>query len=152
MFLLPGAPRQQQVDPARLQAFIAQPAPLAPNGGNVAPKPSNARQAKRLFIENIPSEVTEDGMVQFFNLQLNGLNVITEVDPCVSAQFSKDKKLGMAEFRTNNDATVALAFDGIMMEEHSSEGSDSRGLSLRRPRDYIVPPTEPTPYEEGVVS
>ncbi|KAI5291528.1 hypothetical protein KEM54_003949 [Ascosphaera aggregata] len=181
MFPLPGAPRQQTVDPTRLQAFMNQPAPIhmipnvtaitaAPNinnnntnniininnsgnsNNNVTLKPTNARQAKRLFVENVPDSVTEESLVHFINLQLNGLNVIEGVDPCVSSQFSKDRKLGMLEFKSAKDATVALAFDGIQMEEHAAQGEDSRGLSLRRPKDYIVPAFEDTPFQEGTVS
>lgn len=171
MFPLPGAPRQQAVDPARLQSFVNQPpsSSIAANNNihiansssnnnnnnnsnnNITLKPSNARQAKRLFIENIPESVTEDDMVQFFNLQLNGLNVIDGIDPCVSAQFSKDRRLGMVEFKTPNDATVALAFDGIQMEGHIAQNEGQRGLALRRPKDYIVPSSEEVPYQEGIV-
>ncbi|KAK2800453.1 hypothetical protein FQN50_008127 [Emmonsiellopsis sp. PD_5] len=157
MFPLPGAPRQQAVDPSRLQAFMNQPTGTA---SNTLLKPSNSRQAKRLFVHNIPSSATEEGLVQFFNLQLNGLNVIKGVDPCVSAQLSKDKAFGLLEFRSADDTTVALAFDGISMED--GEGMDTsngdangsnQGLSLRRPKDYIVPTGgDEEPHQEGVVA
>lgn len=154
MFPLPGAPRQQAVNPSQLQAFMNQPAGAS---NNTMLKPSNARQAKRLFVENIPPTVTEDGLVEFFNLQLNGLNVIQGVDPCVSAQFSKDRNLGLLEFKTPADATVALAFDGITMAEHEATNGDSngapQGLVIRRPKDYIVPSGgDEEPRQEGVVS
>lgn len=154
MFPLPGAPRQQAVNPSQLQAFMNQPSTAS---NNTMLKPSNARQAKRLFVQNIPPTATEDSIVQFFNLQLNGLNVIEGVDPCVSAQFAKDKSLGLLEFKTPADATVALAFDGITMEEHEAANGDSngsaQGLSIRRPKDYIVPAiAEEEPQQEGVVS
>jgi splicing factor U2AF subunit len=169
MFPLPGAPRQQAVDPSRLQAFM-NPSTGGDRGtgtgggggssNNAVLKPSNARQAKRLFVSNIPPSVTEDGLVQFFNLQLNGLNVIKEVDPCVSASFSNDRTLACLEFKTPADATVALAFDGITTEEHESMGAANgeangsiKGLSIRRPKDYIVPAVpENDHYQEGVVS
>lgn len=86
MFPLPGAPRQQPMDPSRLQAFMNQPGGTA---DTAALKPSNSRQARRLFVYNIPPTVTEESLVSFFNLQLNGLNVIKGVDPCVSAQMAK---------------------------------------------------------------
>merc|ERR1712000_379846 len=82
MFPLPGASRQQQMDPSRLQAFMNQPASAA---ATTALKPLNARQSKRLFVHNLPASVTEDGLLQFFNLQLNGLNVTKASDPCVQA-------------------------------------------------------------------
>jgi splicing factor U2AF subunit len=100
--------------------------------------------------------VTEDSIVSFFNLQLNGLNVILGTDPCISAQIAKDHSFALLEFKTPNDATVALAFDGITMEEHEAmdvANGGAKGLELRRPKDYIVPssPEEPQ-FQEGVIS
>ena len=157
MFPLPGAPRQQPMDPSRLQAFMSQPSGTA---SNAALKPSNARQSKRLFVGNLPASVTEDSIVQFFNLQMNGLNVVEGVDPCMSAQLSQGKDFALLEFKASSDATLALAFDGISMEDNDdmatgngvSNGS-SRGLSIRRPKDYIAPTgADDAKYEEGVVS
>ncbi|KAI9860657.1 MAG: hypothetical protein M1824_002948 [Vezdaea acicularis] len=157
MFPLPGAPRQQPMDPSRLQAFMAQPSGAATN---TALKPSNARQSKRLFVHNIPASATEESIINFFNLQLNGLNVIEGSDPCISAQLSKDREFALLEFKQSTDATVALALDGISMEENdameTSNGTangSSNGLSIRRPKDYIVPSfADDTPMEEGGVS
>ncbi|RDW78153.1 U2 snRNP auxilliary factor [Coleophoma crateriformis] len=156
MFPLPGAPRQQPMDPSKLQAFMAQPSGSVTNA---ALKPSNSRQAKRLLVHNLPPTVTEEAIVSFFNLQLNGLNVIEGSDPCISAQISKDRSFALLEFKNPSDATVVLAMDGITMEEHhaaakngASNGS-ATGLSIRRPKDYIVPAvTDETPYEPGTVS
>ncbi|RFU25037.1 hypothetical protein B7463_g11309, partial [Scytalidium lignicola] len=154
MFPLPGAPRQQPMDPSKLQAFMSQPSGSVTNA---ALKPSNSRQAKRLLVHNIPS-VNEDTIVNFFNLQLNGLNVIEGSDPCLSAQISRDRGFALLEFKTASDATVALAFDGITMEDNDymTDGNapaDIQGLSITRPKDYIVPAvSDDTPYEPGVVS
>jgi splicing factor U2AF subunit len=157
MFPLPGAPRQQPIDPSRLQAFMNQPSGSA---GNAALKPSNARQSKRLFVHNLPPNVTDEAIINFFNLQLNGLNVISSVDPCISAQMSRDRAFALIEFKNPAEATVALALDGIVMEDHeamdTTNGTSNggmQGLAVRRPKDYIVPSvSEDTEYEEGVVS
>lgn len=154
MFPLPGAPRQQPMDPSRLQAFMNQPA-----GGNADTstlKPSNSRQAKRLFVYNIPQTVTGETLLAFFNVQLNGLNVIESVDPCISAQVAQDHSFALLEFKSPNDATVALAFDGIAMEEHEAAGNGAangaaQGLEVRRPKDYIVPGGAEQEYQEGVL-
>jgi splicing factor U2AF subunit len=152
MFPLPGAPRQQPIDPSKLQAFMAQP------GGavtNAALKPSNSRQAKRLVVSNLPAGVDEETVVGFFNLQLNGLNVVEGSDPCISAQISQDRSFALLEFKQPSDATVALAFDGITMEDTHMNGTadgDTTGLTIRRPKDYIVPMSEETSQEPGVVS
>ena len=152
MFPLPGAPRQQPMDPSKLAAFMAQP------GGattNAALKPSNSRQAKRLVIHNIPANATEESLVDFLNLQLNGLNVIEGSDPCISAQISKDRTFALAEFKTASDATVVLAMDGMVMEDGASNGAangEAKGLSITRPKDYIVPAVDEAPHEPGVTS
>lgn len=95
--------------------------------------------------------------MQFFNLQLNGLNVIKAVDPCISANISKDRSFALLEYKAPVDATVALAFDGITMEEHVAEANGSAngsiaGLEIKRPKDYIVPSADEDAYQEGVVS
>ncbi|KAI1488707.1 hypothetical protein F5X96DRAFT_644115 [Biscogniauxia mediterranea] len=154
MFPLPGAPRQQPMDPTKLQAFMNQP------GGAVNSallKPSNSRQSKRLLVYNLPPGSTEESVMTFFNLQLNGLNVIESTDPCVLCQISRDQTFALLEFRHASEATVALAFDGISMEpEDSTNGAangSGRGLKIQRPKDYIVPAiADEMPYEHGVVS
>ncbi|KAM3426374.1 hypothetical protein MY4824_009994 [Beauveria thailandica] len=145
MFPLPGAPRQQQMDPTKLQAFMNQPA-----GGQVSSaglKANNSRQAKRLLVSNLPSGTTDDALVAFFNLQLNGLNVISATDPCALSQLSNDKSFAVLEFKNTGDATVALAFDGISME------ANGPGLSIRRPKDYVMPAVpDDIMYNPDVVS
>lgn len=121
--------------------------PPTGDSDNAALKPSNSRQSKRLFVYNIPPGVSGDAVIAFFNLQLNGLNVIQSVDPCISAQVSEDKTFALLEFKDPNDATVALAFDGITMAE-----SGDKGLEVRRPKDYIVPDGSASqPVQPGVV-
>ncbi|KAL2756798.1 hypothetical protein ACRALDRAFT_1049028 [Sodiomyces alcalophilus JCM 7366] len=153
MFPLPGAPRQQAVDPTKLQVFMNQPASQT-NAG--ALKPTNSRQAKRLIVSNLAPSATEESVMGFFNLQLNGLNVIESTDPCVQCHLSNDKSFAVIEFRHPSEATVALAMDGISMEPDDAPtdgAAAARGLEIRRPKDYIVPAVvEETPYEPGVVS
>ena len=155
MFPLPGAPRQQPMDPSRLQAFMNQPSGSA---GSAALKPSNARQSKRLFVSNIPSTASEDAVINFFNLQLNGLNVIPSTDPCISAQLNQEKTFALLEFKNPNEATVALALDGMSMDDEGSAmngvaNGASQGLQIRRPKDYIVPSSaDEKEYQEGEIS
>lgn len=154
MFPLPGAPRQQQMDTSRLQALLNQPANAA---ANTALKPSQARQSKRLFVYNIPPSATDDSTAEFFNLQLNGLNVTRGIDPCISAQVSQDRQYALLEFKTPEDATTALAFDGVSMvaedQMDTANGASNgagHGLSIRRPKDYIVPiVTYEEPFQEN---
>ncbi|KAF2146835.1 uncharacterized protein K452DRAFT_241974 [Aplosporella prunicola CBS 121167] len=154
MFPLPGAPRQQPMDPSRLQAFMNQPAGSA---NASALKPSNARQSKRLFIYNIPASATEESVQEFFNLHLNGMNIVQGQDACVSAHIPKDRAFALLEFRTSEDTTLALALDGISMESgdetNGAANGDRAGLTIRRPKDYIVPAiADEADYQEGVVT
>lgn len=155
MFPLPGAPRQQPMDPSRLQA-LNQPGGSA---NSSALKPSTARQSKRLFVYNLPASATDESVCEFFNLQLNGLNVTRGVDVCMSAHVSKDKSYALLEFKTSEDATNAMAFDGITMEAdamdttNGSSIGEAQGLQIKRPKDYIVPAvTDATESEAGVLS
>lgn len=156
MFPLPGAPRQQPMDPTKLQAFINPTGEGAVN--SAALKPTNSRQSKRLLAYNIPPGSTEESVMGFFNLQLNGLNVIESTDPCILCQISKESNFALLEFRHSSEATVALALDGISMEPDDATANgvangSGEGLKLRRPKDYIVPAiVDDTPYEPGVVS
>ncbi|KAF2498968.1 hypothetical protein BU16DRAFT_548518 [Lophium mytilinum] len=155
MFPLPGAPRTQPMDPSRLQAFMNQPAGSATAS---ALKPSNARQAKRLIVKNLPASATNQSLVDFFNLQLNNLNVVSGPDPCLSSHISNDRVFSLVEFKSSEDATFTLAMDGITMEDdmETSNGmhnGDQSGLKIRRPKDYIVPAAEVEEDQEpGVIS
>lgn len=156
MFPLPGAPRQQPMDPSKLQAFMNQPGNQA---SKTALKPSTSRQSKRLFAYNIPATATDDSVSDFFNLQLNGLNVTRGQDPCISAQVSADKSYALLEFKTAEDATNAIALDGISMEPEAMDTSNgeanghAQGMTIKRPKDYIVPAvTDDTENEAGVLS
>lgn len=123
-------------------------------------KPSNARQSKRLFAYNIPPGATDPSIAEFFNLQLNGLNVVSGIDPCISAQVSKDGAYALLEFKSSEDATMALALDGISMTDgdamdtsNGASNGHTSGLSIRRPTDYIAPAaTDEADYSEGVFS
>lgn len=142
------------MDPTKLQAFMTQPGGQVTSAGL---KASNSRQAKRLLVSNVPSGVGEDALISFFNLQLNGLNVIESSDPCVLCQFSSDRAFAVLEFRNATDATVALALDGISMEADDAMNGTadgvSSGLTIRRPKDYVMPalPDE-MPFDPEVIS
>ncbi|KKY21695.1 putative splicing factor u2af large subunit [Phaeomoniella chlamydospora] len=157
MFPLPGAPRQQPMDPSKLQAFMNQPSAAVSTS---ALKPSMARQSKRLFVYNIPHSVNEESLVAFFNLQMNGLNAVDTVDPCISASMSTDGTYALVEFKNPSDATLAQAFDGMDMPEHAENGTNGnangsgapKGLNIRRPKDYIVPSAEESDYSGDGIS
>ncbi|ODQ52312.1 hypothetical protein SAICODRAFT_93771 [Saitoella complicata NRRL Y-17804] len=131
MFPLPGAPRGQVMNPAAMGGFPNQ----RPAGASGAAPPmltsNQSRQSRRLYVSDMPSGTSESSLRQFFNDLLNSLNVNSEYDPCDSATVEPEKGYGFLEFRKPEDATLAIAFDGIPF--------NGQPLTIKRPRDYIIP-------------
>jgi splicing factor U2AF subunit len=141
MFPLPGAPRAAPMDPSKLAAFIS---PSTGTATAAALATSAAKQSKRLYVHNLPSGCTSEEIMDFFNLQLNGLNVVSGHDPCLSAHIATSKEYAALEFKAPEDATLALAMSGINMR-----GDEGSGLSIRRPKDYITPTADENAYPPG---
>ncbi|KAJ4372074.1 hypothetical protein N0V83_003847 [Neocucurbitaria cava] len=148
MFPLPGAPRAAPMDPSKLAAFMT---PSAGTATAAALAPAAAKQSKRLYVHNIPANTSSEDMMDFFNLQLNGLNVASGQDPCLSAHIATSKEYAALEFKTSEDATLALAFNGISMRDEG-DAPDRAGLSIRRPKDYITPTADENAYSGDEVS
>ncbi|GJN68578.1 U2 snRNP auxilliary factor, large subunit, splicing factor [Purpureocillium lilacinum] len=152
MFPLPGAPRQQPMDPSKLQAMMNQPGSQVTSAGL---KASNSRQSKRLIVSNFAPATTEENLTSFFNLQMNGLNVVENHDPCVGCQLSSSGAFAVLDFKDASDATVALAFDGISMEANDAVNGSAEpaGLVIRRPQDYVMAAVpEEVAHDPDVVS
>ncbi|KAJ3186164.1 U2 small nuclear RNA auxiliary factor 2 [Gaertneriomyces sp. JEL0708] len=117
--------------------------------GPVAQTASIARQARRLYVGNIPYGINEDSLMDFFNSTMSQLNVTTATGSAVIAcQLNHDKNYAFIEFRSPEEATAAMAFDGITFAGQS--------LKIRRPKDYQAPmggmETPPAIHVPGVVS
>ncbi|KAI0570854.1 RNA-binding protein [Pyrenophora tritici-repentis] len=145
MFPLPGAPRAAPMDPSKLAAFIS---PSAGTATAAALATSAAKQSKRLYVHNLPSGCTSQEIMEFFNNQLNGLNVVSGNDPCLSAHIATSKEYAALEFKAPEDATLALAMTGISMRDEGG-APDRSGLSIRRPKDYITPTADENAYPPG---
>ncbi|KAL1116012.1 hypothetical protein AAG570_005507, partial [Ranatra chinensis] len=91
------------------------------------------RQARRLYVGNIPFGVTEEEMMEFFNQQMH-LSGLAQAagNPVLACQINLDKNFAFLEFRSIDETTQAMAFDGINFKGQS--------LKIRRPHDY-----QPTP-------
>ncbi|KAJ3082139.1 U2 small nuclear RNA auxiliary factor 2 [Quaeritorhiza haematococci] len=110
---------------------------------------SVARQARRLYVGNIPYGCTEAPLTEFFNATMGQLNLTTAPGaPVIAAQINLEKNYAFIEFRSPEEATAAMAFDGIPFQGQS--------LKIRRPKDYQPLPgtsTAPPPiHVPGVVS
>lgn len=147
MFPLPGAPRQNAMDPEKLKALMNQPADAA---SKTALTVTESKQARRLFVRNIPPGVNESSLKDFFNNQLDSITVISTRGSCISCKMSPDRTAAMLEFSKPEDATIGYAMSGVVMPEHQANGAangSSSGLDIRRPSDYIIPS-----YPEGIES
>ncbi|WVQ81323.1 hypothetical protein IAT38_003446 [Cryptococcus sp. DSM 104549] len=92
--------------------------------------PSNpVRQVKRLYIGGITESMTEKQIQEFFNKLMEDNKLASEEgDSVVECQINNDRNFAFVEFRTPEEATAALQFDGVMCEGVS--------LRVRRPKDY----------------
>ncbi|XP_055330845.1 splicing factor U2AF 50 kDa subunit-like [Paramacrobiotus metropolitanus] len=106
------------------------------------------RQARRLYVGNYPFGVSEEQLADFFNQQMH-LNGLAQApgNPVLSCQINVEKNFAFVEFRSIDETTQAMAFDGINFQ--------GQALKVRRPRDYqAMPGTADYPAHNllGVVS
>lgn len=109
---------------------------------------SLSRQARRLYVGGIPFGMTDEAMMDFFNNQMRMTGLAqAEGNPVIAVQINLDKNFAFLEFRSVDETTQALAFDGITFQ--------GQPLKIRRPSDYKPLPgmaENPTLAVPGVVS
>lgn len=108
-----------------------------------------SRQSRRLYVGNIPFGITEELMVEFFNAKMQECGLCTASGrPVITAQIDMEKNYAFLEFRSVEETTQAMAFDGIILQGQS--------LKIRRPKDYQALPgltgDGSTVHVPGVVS
>lgn len=106
------------------------------------------RQARRLYIGNIPFGCTEQEMIDYFNVQMHACGFAqAQGNPVLACQINLDKNFAFLEFRSIDETSQAMAFDGINFKGQS--------LKIRRPHDYQPMPgmsENPNSVVPGVVS
>lgn len=111
------------VVPSMPEAVAAVPQPVPVVGSTIT------RQARRLYVGNIPFGVTEEEMMEFFNQQMHLAGLAQAAgNPVLACQVNLDKNFAFLEFRSIDETTQAIAFDGINFKGQS--------LKIRRPHDY----------------
>ncbi|EKM81875.1 hypothetical protein AGABI1DRAFT_70425 [Agaricus bisporus var. burnettii JB137-S8] len=121
--------------------------PVQSFGMGIGGNPNLSRQSRRLYIGSITQEVNEQNLADFFNAKMAEMNIGTGItgNPVLAVQCNYEKNYAFVEFRSAEDATAAMAFDGIIFINGP--------LKIRRPKDYggdtIVSPGVHVP---GVVS
>ncbi|KIK12549.1 hypothetical protein PISMIDRAFT_434333 [Pisolithus microcarpus 441] len=113
----------------------------------IGSNPNLSRQSRRLYIGSITPEVNEQNLAEFFNSKMIEMSIGTggPGKPVLAVQCNYEKNYAFVEFRSAEDATAAMAFDGIIFINGP--------LKIRRPKDYGGPEqNSPGIHVPGVVS
>jgi len=96
----------------------------APTTGN------QGRQAKRLYVGNIPPTITDVKLAEFFNENMfkSRASKDNNPTPVVAVQLNQEKGFAFIEFACPEDATAGMGFDNTMLGGNQ--------LKIRRPKDY----------------
>ncbi|CAI5445667.1 unnamed protein product [Caenorhabditis angaria] len=91
--------------------------------------PSVTCQSRRLYVGNIPFGCNDEAMLDFFNQQMHLCGLAQAPgNPILLCQINLDKNFAFIEFRSIDETTAGMAFDGINFM--------GQQLKVRRPRDY----------------
>jgi splicing factor U2AF subunit len=127
----------EDITPVQFKAMraagqVEMPTPLS---GGVIPAtalPQGAQmtmQARRLYCGNLPFGITEDLMIDFFNAKMRESELARQSgNPVLACQINLEKNFAFLEFRSVEETTLAMAFDGIILQ--------GQALKIRRPKDY----------------
>ncbi|KAK4683544.1 splicing factor U2AF 65 kDa subunit, partial [Tremellales sp. Uapishka_1] len=117
-----------------------------PANGNLMPGVINPiRQSKRLYIGNVADALSETILTDFFNklMHENKLAGDEPGEPVTEAQVNLEKGYAFIEFRTPEEATAAMAFDGVTCENIA--------LRVRRPKDFVGIDPSLGSYNSGLI-
>lgn len=93
--------------------------------GTTKTAPALTRQARRLYVGNIPFNVTENEIIDFFQFNM----ISTQPgSPVLACQINLDKNFAFVEFRSVEETTNAISLDGTLCK--------GQPLKIRRPHDY----------------
>jgi len=147
LFNLPGANRTQ-IPPILGMPGLPPPMPVPTFGMGIGINPNLSRQSRRLYIGSITPDVNEQNLTDFFNSKMAEMNIGTggTGNPVLAVQCNYEKNYAFVEFRSADDATAAMAFDGIIFINGP--------LKIRRPKDYggDIMPGSPGVHVPGAVS
>lgn len=123
------------------------PMPVQTFGMGMGVNPNLSRQSRRLYIGSITPDINEQNLADFFNNKMIEMNIGTGApgNPVLAVQCNYEKNYAFVEFRSAEDATAAMAFDGIIFLNGP--------LKIRRPKDYGgIDMSAPAYIVPGVVS
>ncbi|KAI7863919.1 hypothetical protein BDF14DRAFT_1839943 [Spinellus fusiger] len=102
--------------------------------GPVALNATVARQARRVYVGQIPLGIDEQSMSDFFNQTMQQMG-LASAPSVLSVHINRERNYAFVEFYDPDQATSAMAFDGIVFQGQT--------LRVRRPKDY-QPAGEPS--------
>ncbi|KAK2964758.1 putative Splicing factor U2AF 50 kDa subunit [Blattamonas nauphoetae] len=98
------------------------------------PTQNQLKQTRRIYVGNIPIGTTKDSLTLFINNQfvLHGVGstASSAAKPVVDVQVNADKNYAFVEFRTAQDATNAMSFNGCVFQNTQ--------LKIGRPKEYVA--------------
>ena len=103
-----------------------------PADRNFAAVPQQTRHARRLYIGNLPPNVTEQELHVFFRgaiQQAQTKQAGNDEDPILSVYINHERRFCFLEFKTVEMATACLALDGIDIHGKGK-------VKVKRPNDY----------------
>ena len=122
-----------------------------PAGRDFAAVPQQTRHARRLYIGQLPPNVTEGELHTFFRQAIEQALVskpTDDQDPILSVYINNERRFCFLEFRTVEMATACLALDGINLHGKGP-------VKVKRPNDYnpaMAPKVHPSAIPQLDVS
>lgn len=152
---MPSAPVAGQLPgiPQPMAGIFSSMLPLAPQQfGSLSLMPAQAmtqqatRHARRVYVGGLPPMANEQTIATFFShiMSAIGGNSAGPGDAVVNVYINHEKKFAFVEMRSVEEASNAMALDGIIFEGVS--------VRVRRPTDYnpslaaTLGPSHPSPY------
>ncbi|XP_022845682.1 splicing factor U2af large subunit B-like isoform X2 [Olea europaea var. sylvestris] len=104
------------------------------------------RHARRVYVGGLPPLANEQTIAKFFSFIMTAIggNSAGTGDAVVNVYINHEKKFAFVEMRTVEEASNAMALDGIVFEGVS--------VRVRRPTDYnpslaaVLGPSQPSPH------
>eukprot|EP00879_Flechtneria_rotunda_P013232 GHRR01013817.1.p1 GENE.GHRR01013817.1~~GHRR01013817.1.p1 ORF type:complete len:453 (+),score=205.82 GHRR01013817.1:1432-2790(+) len=104
-----------------------------------------SRHARRVYVGSLPPNITEVALTHYFNQVMMAVGACSALgSPVIGCYMNPDKRFAFVEFRSVEEASNAMAFDGVTCQ--------GEVLRIRRPHDYnptaakALGPAEPSPY------
>lgn len=111
---------------------------LAPPPGTLTAVNEIPRGLRRIYVGNLPEDTKEDEIAEFFNVEMIKAEASKFERPVISVQLVPEKAYAFLDFRTPEEATAGMAFDGVTFKTNA--------LKVRRPKDYVpIGPESDTP-------